>query len=71
MPGNLRRIIYTCSWPVGAATGTLREAVLTNEYPLSDIPGIDANTIARVVFTTPIVKTANSGLTVVWTHDLE
>lgn len=71
MPGALRRIIYTCSWPVGVATTTLREVVLTNEFPLTDIPGIDANTIARAVFATPIVKTANSGLTVVWTHDLE
>lgn len=71
MPGNLRRIIYTCTWPVGTATGTITEAALTNEFPLTDIPGIDANTIARVVFNTPIVKTSTSALTVTWKHDLE
>lgn len=71
MPGAWWRIIYTCIWPVGVATTTIREVALTNESPLTDIPGIDANTIARAVFPTPIVKTANSGLTVAWTHDLE
>jgi hypothetical protein len=65
-----RKITYEATWPLGVATGTITEAVITNESPLTDIPGIDANTIARVVFSTPIVKGSGSGLLLHWYHTL-
>lgn len=64
-------VTYECRWPVGIATGTIHEAAITNESPVSDIPGIDANTIARVVFGTPIVKGNLDGLILRWHHTLE
>ena len=70
MPDDNRRVTYQCTWLPGVGTGLISEAVLTNENPLSDIPGIDANTIARVVFAEPLNKGSLNGLTIIWHHTL-
>lgn len=69
-PASNRRVTYLCNWLAGVATGSISEAVLTNENPLSDIPGIDANTVARVVFDPPIDKGTLDGLSITWHHTL-
>jgi len=69
--GGVRVVTYECRWPIGVATGTIHEAVITNETIVSDIPGIDANTMARVLFGTPIVKGSGQGLILRWHHSLE
>lgn len=70
MPSNNRRVTYQCTWLPGVGTGLISEAVLTNENPLSDIPGTEATTIARVLFDTPLNKGSVNGLTLVWHHTL-
>lgn len=70
LDGARRRVTYLCTWPNGVGTGTITELVLTNEFPLTNIPGIDANTIARVVLNTPIVKGSSNGLSVMWHHEV-
>jgi len=71
MPGNFRRLVYTTVWPSSGSTWNINEAVLTNENPLTDIPGIDATTVSRIRFENTIVKRPGQGLSILWTHDLE
>jgi hypothetical protein len=68
--GSSRRITWQSTWAAGVATATaIREFVLTNETPLTNVAGTAANTIARVVVAS-FDKGALDSLTVTWTHDL-
>ncbi len=65
-----RRITWRTTWPAGAATNAgITEAVITNETPLSDVAGVEGNTISRVVFAA-IAKGANDTLELTWLHEL-
>jgi hypothetical protein len=68
--GSSRRITWQSTWAAGVATATaIREIVLTNETPLTNVAGTAANTIARTVVTS-FDKGALDSLTVTWAHDL-
>lgn len=68
--GSSRRITWQSTWAAGVATATaIREFVVTNETPLTNVAGTAANTIARSVVTA-FDKGALDSLTVTWAHDL-
>lgn len=70
LSGSSRQITWRAVWPPGKATSAvIREVVLTNETPLADTAGTAANTIARVVFASPLIKTIDDAMTVAWFHN--
>jgi hypothetical protein len=70
IPGSARRIQYQSLWGAGVATNSaITEAVITNETPLSNVAGVAADTISRVVFTAKDKQAADT-LTITWNHDI-
>lgn len=68
--GTARRITWMTSWAAGEADGAaLREVVLTNETPLTDVAGSAANTISRALFG-PFTLGASDTISITWHHDL-
>lgn len=68
--GTARRITWKTSWGAGVVDGSaLREVVITNETPLTDVAGTAANTICRALFG-PITLGASDTLSITWFHDL-
>jgi hypothetical protein len=68
---NTRRIQWKTSWAAGEATQSgLAEVVITNENPLTDVIGTEANTIARALLSPVVNKGASDTLAVTWNHDL-
>jgi len=71
LESGARRITYQCVWAPGEATSsTIREVVLTNEDPLTNVAGVAGDTVSRFVFPSNIDKQAADTLTVTWHHDL-
>lgn len=67
---GLRRIVYTGAWAAGTATNAaITEAVVTNESPVTNVAGTEANTVSRVTFAA-VNKQAADTLTITWNHDL-
>jgi hypothetical protein len=68
--GTKRRISYAATWPEGVATASgIVEVVLTNETPLTDLAGIEANTLARALLRPGITKPADKQLRITWHHE--
>jgi len=68
--GSALRITYRVTWPAGVATATaIAEAVITNENPLTDTAGTEANTIARVLLRPGIDKAGGQPFTLTLNHD--
>jgi hypothetical protein len=68
--GTARRIQWKTSWAAGEADGAaLREVVITNENPLTDVAGAAANTISRALFG-PFTLGASDTISITWNHDL-
>lgn len=66
-----RRITYRGEWAAGVATNSaIAEAVLTNESPLTNVAGAEANTIARLVFSPTINKSSSQVMQLDWHHDI-
>lgn len=68
--GTARVITWRTSWAAGEADGAaLREVVITNETPLTDVAGSAANTICRALFG-PYSLSATDTIAITWTHSL-
>lgn len=68
--GTARVITWKTSWVAGEADGVaLREVVLTNENPLTNVAGSAANTIARALFG-PMSLSSTDTIAITWTHAL-
>lgn len=69
--GSIRRITWVGSWAAGVATNAaISEAVITNETPITNVVGVEANTLSRVLLSPTINKGASDTLTLTWQHDL-
>lgn len=65
------RTIHVCTWAAGDVTNSaIREVVLTDETPLTDVAGAAGNTVARFVFGSAIDKQAGDTLEVTWNIDV-
>lgn len=65
------RIAHQCTWAAGVATANgISEVVITNEDPLTDVAGAEANTVARALLSPVADKTVDDTLEVVWNHDI-
>jgi len=68
--GTARVITWRASWAAGAVDGfALREVVISNETPLTDVAGSAANTIARALFG-PFNLGPSDTIAITWTHSL-
>lgn len=68
--GTARRIEWKVSWVAGEVDGSaLREVVITNESPLTDVTGSAANTISRALFG-PFTLGASDTIAITWDHNL-
>lgn len=69
--GGIRRITWLLSWAAGVATdAALAEAVLTNETPLTNVAGLAANTIARLLLSPLVSKGASDTFDLTWFHEI-
>lgn len=70
-PSSARRIQWKTDWAAGVATAnSISEAVITNEATLTNVAGVAANTISRVLLSPVINKGASDTLAITWNHDL-
>lgn len=68
--GTARVITWKTSWAAGEVDGfALREVVITNETPLTDVAGAAANTISRALFG-PFTLGVLDTIAVTWQHSL-
>jgi hypothetical protein len=68
--GTKRRVSYAATWPEGVATASgIIEVVLTNEMPLTNVAGVEANTLARALLRPGITKPADRQLRITWYHE--
>lgn len=68
--GTARRIQWKTSWIAGEVDGAaLREVVITNETPLTDVTGSAANTISRALFG-PFTLGVLDTISITWNHDI-
>ena len=65
------RTTYVCTYVAGDVTnGAIAEIVLTDETPLTDVAGAEANTVARYVLGATIDKQAADSLVATWKIDI-
>lgn len=72
LDGTERRITWKTTWNAGIATSNgIAEAVLSNENPLTDVAGVEGNTVSRVLLNPVVNKSAGDTLSISWIHALE
>lgn len=68
--GTARVEKWKTSWLAGEADGAaLREVVITNETPLSDVAGVAGNTVSRGLFG-PFTLGVLDTISITWNHNL-
>jgi hypothetical protein len=68
--GNGWRTTYVCTWAAGDITDSaIGCVVLSNETPLTDTAGVEADTVAYYKFGATIDKQAGDSLEVTWNVD--
>lgn len=71
--GSGHRATYQITWASGEATQsdpTIKEVVLTNEDPISDVAGAEGDTIARFLLDPEVAKGSDDTLEVTWHYDV-
>ena len=65
------RITYVCTWIAGDITNSaIGCVVLTNETALTDVAGVEGNTVAYYKFAATIDKQSGDSLEVTWNIDI-